>query len=159
MKIRSLVVSFAAGVAMGLAGCATVLPSPAQMLAETGSFQLPHSPGAGKAVVYVLFDEEYVKQQLGFDVFLDSQQPTAAVGRNRGGEYFYFELTPGDHIIYSKGEKWAELPLSVKAGEIVFVRQEWRMGMMEPRVALERLDEVAGKYYVSKLKPGLAVTP
>lgn len=159
MKIRGLVVSFAAGVALALSGCATVQPPPAQMLAETGSFQLPHSPGAGKAVVYVLFDEEYVKQQLGFDVFLDSQQPTAKVGRNRGGEYFYFELTPGDHIIYSKGEKWAELPLSVKAGEIVFVRQEWRMGMMEARVALQRLDEVAGKYFVSKLQPGSAVTP
>lgn len=33
------------------------------------------------------------------------------------------------------------------------------MGMLEPRVVLERLDEVAGKYYVSRLRPGLAVTP
>lgn len=159
MKIRSLVVLFAAVLTLTLSGCASAPPSPAQMLAESASFKLPHQPSAGKAVVYVVFDEEYVKQQLGFDVFLDGQQPGAAVGRNRGGEYFAFELTPGDHVIYSKGEKWAELPLSVKAGEVVYVRQEWKMGWMDARVSLQLLDEVEGKYYVSKLQPGLAVTP
>ncbi|HEY6096336.1 MAG TPA: DUF2846 domain-containing protein [Gallionellaceae bacterium] len=159
MPLRHLFASLAAIIALILSGCTSVQPSPAQMLAESASFQLPHTPGAGKAVVYVVFDEAYVKQQLGFDVYLDGQQPAAAVGRNRGGEYFYFEVTPGDHVLYSKGEKWAELPLSVKAGDIVYVRQEWKMGMMEARVSLQRLDEVAGKYYVSKLTPGLAVTP
>lgn len=159
MRFRHLITCFAVTLPLFLSACTSAPPSPAQMLAESSGFKLPHLPGAGKAVVYVVFDEEYVKQQVGFDVFLDSQQPTAAVGRNGGGEYFYFELAPGDHVIYSKGEKWTELPLSVKAGEIAFVRQEWRMGMMEPRVALERLDEVAGKYYVSRLRPGLAVAP
>lgn len=159
MPVRNLITCFVAVLTLTLSGCTSVQPTPAQMLAETAGFQLPHQPGAGKAVVYVVFEEEYAKQQVGFDVFLDGQQPAAAVGRNRGGEYFYFELTPGDHVIYSKGEKWAELPLSVKSGDIVYVQQELHIGMLEPRVSLQRLDEVAGKYYVSKLKPGLAVAP
>jgi hypothetical protein len=159
MPLRNLIACLVAILSLSLTACTSVQPSPAEMLAESANFQLPHQPAAGKAVVYVVFDEEYVKQQVGFDVFLDGQQPTAAVGRNRGGEYFYFELTPGDHVIYSKGEKWAELPLTVKAGDIVFVRQEWKMGMLDARVSLQLLDEVAGKYYVSRLTPGLAVKP
>ncbi|HEY0665933.1 MAG TPA: hypothetical protein VGD24_07705 [Gallionella sp.] len=159
MPQRHLIISLVAISVLIINGCTSVQPSPAVMLAESASFQLPHTPGAGKAVVYVVFEEEYVKEQLGFDVFLDSQQSAAAVGRNRGGEYFYFELTPGDHVLYSRGENWAQLPLAVKAGEIVYVRQEWKMGMLAPGVSLQRLDEVEGKYYVSKLQPGLAVTP
>lgn len=128
------------------------------MKAEIANYQLPRLPAAGKAIVYVVFEEAWY-ENVGFDVYLGDQQPASVVGHNKGGQYFYFELAPGEHRIYSKGEKWAELAVSAKAGDVIFVRQELYFGMIEPRVRLLRLDEVEGKYHVSKLKPGLAVTP
>lgn len=141
-----------------LAGCTTTGPSPDVMRAETAGYQLPRMPAAGKVIVYVVFEEGHY-DMAWFDVFLDGQQTASRVGRNHGGQYFYFEMTPGEHKLFSKGEKWAELAVSAKAGEVIFIRQELEFGMMAARVNLSRLDEVEGKYYVSKLKPGIAVVP
>lgn len=159
MKIDRLAIFAALCVAFVLSACASGEgPSPVVMKAEIANYQLPRLPAAGKAIVYVVFEEAWY-ENVGFDVYLGDQQPASVVGHNKGGQYFYFELAPGEHRIYSKGEKWAELAVSAKAGEVIFVRQELYLGMLEPRVRLLRLDEVEGKYYVSKLKPGLAVTP
>ncbi|MBU1214043.1 MAG: DUF2846 domain-containing protein, partial [Gammaproteobacteria bacterium] len=150
--------SLAFVLAVLLAGCASSLPPPDVMRAETANYQLPRSPAEGKALVYVVFDEDDY-DMAWFDVFLDGQQTVARVGRNHGGQYFFFEMTPGEHTLYSKGEKWAELSVSAGAGEVIFVRQELEFGMLAAKVNLSRLDEVVGKYHVSKLKPGVAVTP
>lgn len=163
MKIRSLVVLLAAGVALALSGCATEQPSSAQMLVVSANYQLPRQPAAGKAMVYVVF-EEASYEQVGFDVFLNDQKPASAVGRNQGGQYFYFELTPGEHKIFSKSKseklaKQAELAVTARTGEVIYIRQKLHFGMLGAGVELLQLDEVEGKYYVSKLKPGLAVTP
>ena len=140
-----------------LSGCAmsSAPPSADAMRADVAGYQLPRLPAAGKAIVYVVFVEDWYGS-IGFDVFLDGQTSLYAVGRNRGGQYFHFELEPGEHRLFSKGERWAELPLSVKAGDVVFIRQELEMGTMEARVRLLSLDELEGKYYVSKLKLGQA---
>ncbi|MDD5472102.1 MAG: hypothetical protein PHP05_09330 [Sideroxydans sp.] len=150
--------SLAFALAVLLAGCASSLPPPDVMRAETANYQLPRSPAEWKALVYVVFDEDDY-DMVWFDVFLDGQQTAARVGRNHGGQYFFFEMTPGEHTLYSKGEKWAELSVSAGAGEVIFVRQELEFGMLAARVNLSRLDEVVGKYHVSKLKPGVAVAP
>ncbi|GAB5604999.1 hypothetical protein [Sideroxyarcus sp. TK5] len=157
MKIGLWGASITLSISLLLAGCAmSSAPPPADaMRADIAGYQLPRLPAAGKALVYVVFVEAWYGS-VGFDVFLDGQTPAYAVGRNSGGQYFHFELEPGEHRIFSKGEKWAELPITVKAGDVVFIRQELQMGTMEARVVLVPLDELEGKYYVSKLKPGQA---
>lgn len=160
MKISRFVAYAVLCVTFVLSGCATSgsSPSPAAMNAEIAGYKLPRLPAEGKAMVYVVFVEPWY-ENVGFDVFLDDQRPASAVGRNKGGQYFYFELEPGEHRIFSKGEKWAELAVSAKAGDVIFLRQDLYFGMLDAGVRLLRLDEVEGKYYVSKLKPGAAVTP
>lgn len=160
MKIGLWGASVALSAVMLLSGCvmSSTPPSVETMRADTSGFQLPKLPAEGKAIVYVVFVEDWYGS-VGFEVFLDGQSPVYAVGRNSGGQYFHFELEPGEHKIFSKGEKLAELPLSVKAGDVVFIRQELQMGTMEARVILLPIDELEGKYYVSKLKPGLSTVP
>lgn len=164
MKIDRLVIFVALCVAFVLSGCASGDgPSPVVRKAEIANYQLPRLPAEGRAIVYVIFEEARY-ENVGFDVYLGDQQSASAVGHNKGGQYFYFELAPGEHKIFSKSKveklaKQAELEIFVKAGEVIFIRQKLHFGMLGAGVGLLRLDEEEGKYYVSKLKPGLAVAP
>ncbi|MDD2699764.1 MAG: hypothetical protein PHH36_00870 [Sideroxydans sp.] len=158
MRIVRLFACIVVLISAVLSGCASSGPSPDVMRAEVAGYQLPRMPAGGKAIVYVVFEEDYY-DMAAFDVFLDGQETASRVGRNHGGQYFFFEMAPGEHKLFSRGEKWAELAVSAKAGEVIFIRQELVFGMMAARVNLLRLDEVEGKYYVSKLKRGEAVQP
>lgn len=110
MRIGLWFASVALSVVTLLSGCAmSSAPPPADaMRADVAGYQLPKLPAAGKAIVYVVFVEGWYGS-IGFDVFLDGQTSLYAVGRNRGGQYFHFELEPGEHRLFSKGERWAEL--------------------------------------------------
>lgn len=164
MKIDRLAMFAVLCVAFVLTGCASGEgPSPVVMKAEIANYQLPRLPVEGKAIVYVVFEEARY-ENVGFDVYLGDQQPASTVGHNKGGQYFYFELAPGEHKIISKSKteklaKQSELAILVKAGEVIFIRQKLHFGMLGAGVELLRLDEVEGKYYLSKSRLGLAVTP
>lgn len=127
-------------------GCAT-LPSPDAMKSEVAGFQLPKQPESGKGLVYVVRPS-----QLGaivrFNVFLDDQEDRSEMGFNRGGQYIYFNALPGAHKVFSKAENWAEISITVKAGEVVFIQQEPAMGIIMARNELVALDELNGKYWL-----------
>lgn len=135
-----------------LFGCAS-LPRPDQMKAEVATYQLPKLPEDGKAIVYVVFQESWYKG-IRFDVFIDNQEPESGIGYNMGGQYIYFDLAPGEHKILSKAENWAEITLSAKAGDIIFIRQEPYTGLLNARNKLLTLQDYEGKYYVKTLSPG-----
>jgi len=140
---------FAAGV---LSGCAT-LPSPEEMKKETASFQLPKSPEAGKAVVYVVRPTE-LGGLIRFNVFVDDKEDSSEMGYTRGSQYIYFNLAPGDHKIFSKAENWAETDVSANAGDVIFIQQEPSMGIIMARNSLVRIEALPGTYYVKTLKLG-----
>ena len=134
-------------------GCAS-LPNPDQMKAEVATYQLPKLPQDGKAIVYVVFQESWYKG-IRFDVFLDNQEPESGIGYNMGGQYIYFDLTPGEHKILSKAENWAEMNVSVKAGDIIFIRQEPYTGILNAKNKLLTLEDYEGKYFVKTLSTGI----
>ena len=141
-----------------LGGCMVVpKPRPAEeMRAAVASYQLPRLPEDGKAMVYVVFRESWYGK-IRFDVFLNNQDPQSAIGYNMGGQYICFEITPGEHMILSKAGNWAELRVSAKAGDIIFIRQEPYPGFIDARNRLAILPEYEGKYYVQTLAPGTIV--
>ena len=57
-------------------------------------------------------------------MFIDNKEPESAMGYNIGGQYIYFNLAHGEHKILSKAENWAEINVSAKAGDVIFIRQE-----------------------------------
>ncbi|MBN2178736.1 MAG: hypothetical protein JW743_04855 [Deltaproteobacteria bacterium] len=136
-------------------GCAS-LPRPEEMKAAIATYQLPKLPEDGKAIVYVVFQESWYKG-IRFDVFIDNQEPKSEIGYNMGGQYIYFNLTPGEHKILSKAENWAEINVSAKAGDIIFIRQEPYTGLLNARNKLLNLQDYEGKYYVKTLIPGTII--
>lgn len=153
-----LVIFAALCVAFLLSGCVATHPAVPITSVTAADYQLPHLPGKGKAVVYVIFEEAYYGE-VDFDVFLDDQRPESKVGRNKGGQYIAFELSPGEHKIWSKGENWAEATVTAKAGEAIFIRQEMYFGFLAPRVRLLGLQGSEGANLVKILKPGAVDKP
>ena len=150
---RSFATFIVAGALAALTGCAT-LPSPEVMKAETASFQLPKLPDPGKAIVYVVRPSP-LGGLVRFNVFLNDQNDDAEMGHTRASQYIYFSVPAGRHRIYSKAENWAEIDVTVRDGQVVYLQQETQLGIIMARNALSELDETLGKYHVKTLQPGV----
>jgi len=59
------------------------------------------------------------------------------MGFTHSSQYIYFNLSPGEHKIYSKAENWPETQVSVQAGDIIFIQQEPSMGFVMARNELQ----------------------
>ena len=156
MNIRKFfAIAVLAGSALVVTGCAS-LPSPEAMQAATTDFQLPKLPGENEAMVYVVRPSS-LGSMIRFNVFVDDQEPASEMGHTRGNQHIYFSLAPGAHTIYSKAENWAELPLTVKAGDVVFIQQDPSMGIIMARNSLAKLDDLPGKFHVKNLPVGTII--
>jgi hypothetical protein len=138
-------------------GCASV-PRPEEMKAQIATYQLPRLPDEGKAIVYVVnpssFAKQASKQGYMFKVFLDNNDPQSEVGATLGQQYTYFNITPGQHKILTKAGNWAEINVSAKAGDIIFVQQDPYIGFTSLSIRLLNLQDYEGKYYVMTSTPG-----
>lgn len=137
---------------VAMTGCAS-LPSPEVMKAETATYQLPKTPEAGKAIVYVVRPSG-MGGLVRFNVFVDDQEAQSEVGYTRSSQYIYFNLTPGEHKIYSKAENWAEVQVRAAAGDIIYIQQEPSMGIIMARNNIFKLEDYQGKYQVKMLTVG-----
>jgi hypothetical protein len=138
-----------------ITGCAS-LPSPEVMKAETAQFQLPKLPEAGKAIVYVVRPQG-AGALIRFNVFVDDQEAASEMGYTRGSQYIYFNVTPGEHKLFSKAENWAEMNVSAKAGDIIFIQQEPSMGIIMARNNIFKIEDYQGKYHVKTLTMGTII--
>jgi hypothetical protein len=138
-------------------GCAS-LPRPDEMKAQVASYQLPRLPDEGKAIVYVVnpstFAKHASKSGYMFEVYLDNKDSQSEVGATLGQQYIYFSITPGEHKIMSRAGDWAEINVSAKAGDIIFIQQDPYMGFTTLNIRLLNLQDYEGKYYVKTLPPG-----
>jgi len=143
-----------------LLGC-TNLPSSQtrlnEMNAHDANYQLPKLPENEKAIVYVVRPSIDCKPY-SFFVFIDILKPETEMGSTKGGQYIYFDLIPGEHKIISKVDYWntvAEINISVKAGDIIFLEQEPDMGFITLNNKILPLQDYQGKYYVKTLARGI----
>ena len=142
-------------------GCAS-LPRPDEMKAQVANYQLPRLPDEGKAIVYVVnpssFAKHASKSGYMFEVFIDNKEQQSEVGATMGQQYIYFNITPGEHKILSKAGNWAEINVSAKAGDIIFIQQEPYMGFTTLNIKLLNLQDYEGKYYVKTLPQGRIIS-
>lgn len=138
-----------------LTGCAT-LPSPEKMAMELSGYNLPKQSEAESALIYVVRPSS-VGTLIRFNVFLDDKEDNSEMGYTRGSQYIYFFVKLGKHTVLSKAENWAEISIDVKAGEIVFLKQNPSMGIIMARNSLELLQEVEGKYHIKNTSPGTII--
>jgi hypothetical protein len=138
-------------------GCAS-LPRPDEMKAQVANYQLPRLPDEGKAIIYVVnpstFAKHASKSGYMFEVYLDNKDSQSEVGATLGQQYIYFNITPGEHKIMSKAGNWAEINVSAKAGDIIFIQQDPYMGFTTLNIRLLNLQDYEGKYYVKTLPQG-----
>ena len=66
-------------------------------------------------------------------------------GVNRGNNYFFFALDPGEHYFCSAAENRSLLKLKVEAGKTYYLQQHVRMGMMKARNKVESMTDEEGK--------------
>lgn len=128
--------------------------SPEDMKAQTANFTLPKLPSPGKSVVYVTRPNSFNGLMVKFNVFVDGKEPHQEVGYTKGGQYIYFELTPGEHIIHSKAENWDSINIYAKEGEITYILQDVYMGFLLARNELKTLPDYEGKLHVKNLDLG-----
>ena len=143
---------FVSLVFMLLSGCST-LPSPKEMQADIEQYKLPKAPAGDKAMVYMVRPEG-LGTFIRFNVFVDNKEDVSEVGYTRGGQYIYFNVTPGKHKILSKAENWDEMEVESKIGDIIFIKQNVQMGFIMARNSLSRLESVEGTYHVKHLEIG-----
>jgi len=142
------------GLAMAIifTGCASKV-SPEMMKKEIATYKLPKQSEKGKALVYTVRPSA-VGGLVKFNMHVDDKTTESEMGYTKGNEYIYFNLTPGTHTLYSDAENWADLKVTVKAGDIIFVEQIAKMGILYARNALKPLDNLNGTYHVKNLTLG-----
>jgi Protein of unknown function (DUF2846) len=71
-------------------------------------------------------------------------------GVNRGNNYFFFNLEPGEHYLCSRAENHSVKTVKVEAGKTYFLQQHIRMGVMKARNSLEVITPEEGQKAVEK---------
>ncbi len=132
------------------------MPTPETMKLRTADYELPKLPEAGKAIVYIVRPAQ-LAGIIQFNVFLGDKKVESEMGYTQGEQYIYFNLEPGAHKILSNAENWAEINVTVKAGEVVFIKQEKKWGFLKARNSLIILADYEGMYYVMTLKLGTVI--
>jgi hypothetical protein len=67
------------------------------------------------------------------------------MGVNRGDNYFFFMLEPGEHCFCSESENRSLLTVRVEAGKTYYLQQKVRLGMWKARNRVAILDENEGR--------------
>jgi hypothetical protein len=136
-------------------GCAS-LPKPEEMKKDIAGFELPQVPLDGKAMVYVVRPSS-LGGLVRFNVYLDDKEAESEMGYNRGSQYIYFSVEPGNHQILSIAENWSEVNISVKSGDVIFIQQDAQMGILMARNSIAKIEGYTGKYHVKHLDLGTVI--
>ena len=114
--------------------------------AKTDKNQHPKpEPPADKALVYVIRPT-----MMGNKVQTKLAVDQKWVGVNRGDNYFFLLLAPGEHYFCSQAENHSVLALKMEAGKTYYLQQKIRMGFMKAGNKLVQLDEAEGKAGLAK---------
>jgi hypothetical protein len=111
------------------------------------SHPTPEAP-EGKAMVYVL-RPTMMGNKIQTKLAVDGEWK----GVNRGNNYFFFPLDPGEHYVCSKAENRSVMTIKVEAGKTYYLQQHIHMGVMKARNSVDSMTEEGGKKKLEKLHP------
>lgn len=74
------------------------------------------------------------------------------VGVNRGSSYFFTDVTPGKHVLWSKSENVDALEATFEAGGTYYLLQQVQLGGFRARTKITLLDDFKGKEALAKCK-------
>jgi hypothetical protein len=97
-------------------------------------------PSEGKAMIYVLRPT-----MMGNKVQTKLAVDGVWKGSNRGKNYFFFPVEPGEHYFCSKAENLSVVALKAEPGKTYYLQQHVRLGVMKARNTLEVMVNDEGK--------------
>lgn len=131
------------GMGMGLAGCA----APASVPAERADLKA-FSVGPEEAGIYIIRNER-VGGAIPLEVLIDGKSLGATVARS----YLYAVVSPGLHVIESRGDIRHTLEVQAQPGTITYLRQVVELAYLtSPRTRLRPVTEAQGREWVTELK-------
>lgn len=108
--------------------------------------QLVNMP-TDKAVVYFI-RPSMLGQLINTKVEIDG----TLIGKNKGKQYLYATVEPGQHTLASIAENTSEIPIVLEAGQYYFFEQEIKMGVLKARNELVRIEETDARIKLQKCK-------
>jgi hypothetical protein len=105
-------------------------------------------PPEGKAMIYVL-RPTILGNKVQTKLAVDGEWK----GVNRGNNYFFFPLDPGEHHVCSQSENHSIETITVEAGKTYYLQQHIHMGMVKARNSVEILSDVDGRKALAKCHP------
>ncbi len=136
-----------------LLSCCSSLPDREAMGADISGFELPAVPAPDESMVYVVRPSA-VGALVPFSVYVDGQDPRRLRGSTRAGQFIYFTLSPGEHVIVSQAENVDRLRVETRPGDILFVEQAPLLGLLKAENLLRVISSDEGRYRVKGLAPG-----
>ncbi len=100
------------------------------------------------------FSRFYVLRPTAFGsaIKIDIYDNIGHIGKTGPNSFLSWEREPGDITITGEAENDSNLLINSEAGEVYYVQQHIRMGIMGPRNWLEQLSEEEGKKFLKKAK-------
>ena len=89
----------------------------------------------------------------GFAVPMSISDNGKPIGKTLGHSFLSWETAPGHTNLIGKAETEETLPVFVKEGERIYVKQSVEMGIIMARNSLSPIDETTAKKYLSDMKP------
>ncbi|MFY9326588.1 MAG: DUF2846 domain-containing protein [Georgfuchsia sp.] len=124
-----------------IAGCASVPMGDASRDSALKSF----SGKPGVASVYV-----YRNESIGAAIRMDVSVDGKLLGQTAAKTYLYTEVEPGEHAITALSENSDRLDINAVAGQVYYIWQEVKMGLLYARTKLHLVSEVEGQKGVNE---------
>lgn len=141
MTLANTFVKFILVLALALSyGCASLDTAPAEADAAAKRF----TPDNSVAQVY-LYRNKMLGAALSMPVTVDGK----LAGSTGAKSYFKFDLPAGKHVFTSQGDK-STLEVDTKEGEIYYIWQEVKMGVLSGGSELQLVDESTGQAGVAE---------
>jgi hypothetical protein len=94
---------------------------------KNNTVYFPAKPDPNHAMIYIVRPSTY-KTRWPLIIYLDGKSDRAVMGNNRGAQYIYFPVTPGEHEILSQNterDSWIATSVKASKGETYFFIQDW----------------------------------
>lgn len=119
-----------------LAGCASVPMGSDKQDAALKTFTVPPD----RAGIYI-----YRNESFGASVKMDVAVDGKPLGQTAAHTYLYEQVSPGVHVVTSTAENTDNLKVDAKAGTVVFIWQEVKMGILYARNKLHLMSTSEGE--------------
>lgn len=104
---------------------------------------IPPASDQSHALIYIIrpdYTYDFIRLK-GFYVYVDQIKPHKEIGINKGNNFIYFYVEPGEHVIYSESENIANIKINAKANEIIYIKQTARIGLTTLKNQLSLIDK------------------